>query len=342
MTALTAVDTSKLNLPDLHNTALTGGVEAVVTKIVQTYPVLQNVVKRSGDAILVDFGSNYVSTGGSVYTGSARIETTSHSTVGSHTMWTARVTPSNLTKNGQAVPFGVSTISTDFTSSGSTVTGDVTLSASDASNPSQTLATGSAHFDSSKCAKFPVSGSIQIHWGGQTRTVTFTDACDGSFGYDAPPGGYYLFASVYAPEDKNENDCYTPPSLFSIPLFVGIFVAQDGTFVADPGFSSLFPPKYQYSLGGTGWLTGAAAYLRLRIGWMEFDEETPYARVDISATFSGARTAVPPDIETTVTDFFMGTTKVVFTTSAPYKPCTTTLVTPGLLYGPCEKAHCLK
>ena len=287
MAALTQVDTSKINLIGLHNAAIAGGVAGVVTEVVKVYPVLQNIGSVSGDSILIDFGSHYVSTGGSVYTGSARIDTVSHSTSGSHTMWTGHVTPTNLTKNGQAVPFGETTVSTGFTSSGSTVVGDVSLTAQDASNPSQTLATGTAHFDSSRCARFPVSGSIQIHWGGQTRTVTFTDACDGSFGYDAPADGYYVFVGVYAPEGKNGNDCYTPPGLFAIPIFMGVFVAQDGGFVGDPGFTSILDPKFQYAFGGTGWYTGAAASLRFRIGWTDFDESTPYARLGISAYSGG-------------------------------------------------------
>ncbi|MFI5181973.1 MAG: hypothetical protein ACHQPI_11315, partial [Thermoanaerobaculia bacterium] len=340
MTTLTAVDTTKINLLDLHNTALTGGVAGVVNEIVQTYPVLQNIVHSSGDSILVDFGSHYVATDGAVYTGSAQIDTTSHSTSGTHTQWTGHVTPSNLTKNGQAVPFGPATLSTDFTSSGSTVVGDVSLTAQNALNPSQTLATGSAHFDSSRCAKFPVSGSIQITWAGATRTVTFNDKCDGSFNYDAPLNGYYAFVGFYAPEGQNHNDCYEPPGFIPIPIFAAVFVAQDGALMTDPGYPSLLDPKFQYQFGGSGWFNGAAASAKFRINYLDFDDTTPYARLDIMATFSGVRTPIPSGADPSVKDYFVGPTQVVFTTAAPYKSCTTTLVTSGILAGPCPKAHC--
>jgi hypothetical protein len=133
----------------------------------------------------VDYGSGYKAKDGAIYTGSATITTGSFNVTGSHVTWTGTMTPNKLKKDGRPLGSGTASWTVDYTANGSTVVGDASGSATSTSNPADS-GSGSVHFDSGVCPKYPISGSVTMTQAGKTSTASFTNACDGSYVLSGP------------------------------------------------------------------------------------------------------------------------------------------------------------
>ncbi len=155
--------------------------------------------------------------------------------------------------------------------------------------------------------------------------------------------GSAIFVGTWAPEGKQGNDCYSPARLFAPPILGAVFVLDRGTFIADQESLALLDPKYGWTLSGAGSITGDTATLNFKAGWTDFDDSgVAQARLDADVTWSGTRQPVPPESAAQgVTEYFKGPSNIVFRTSAPHAPCTTTFTSPtGAIVGPCPKPHC--
>jgi hypothetical protein len=72
---------------------------------------------------------------------------------------------------------------------GDHVAGTVTLSSS--GGKTVTDLTGNLEYDTRDCPTYPIGGSMTVTVGGEQRTVTFSDRCDGGFDYDVPSAEFY-------------------------------------------------------------------------------------------------------------------------------------------------------
>ena len=155
--------------------------------------------------------------------------------------------------------------------------------------------------------------------------------------------GYTVFVGTWAPEHQQGNDCYTPAKLLAPPAFMSVFSLDKGALAADPGYLALLDPKYGWTLSGNGSISGDTATLLYKTGWIDFDDKgVATARLDLDVSWYGTRKPVPPaSAAQGVTEYFEGPSNIVFKTSAPHAPCTTTFTSPsGMLVGPCPKPHC--
>ena len=156
------------------STAITSGLNAAADAAVQNRP---SICSRLPNGVLVDFGSGYTSPTGDVFTGSITI-TYDQVSINGNTISGQYAVANALTKNGRAFP--IANANGAFTAtqqSNGKVVGDVTVNGTgtDAS------VAGSAQFDTSQCARYPIGGTVTMTVGGQSTQVSFNNACDGSF-----------------------------------------------------------------------------------------------------------------------------------------------------------------
>jgi len=107
---------------------------------------------------------------------------------------------------------------------GDQVEGTVTL-ASSAMAKSVSDFGGSLEFDTRICERYPIGGSITVTIGGELRTITFDDSCDGSFQVDIPSAAFYAL-------NMPMNDCAGNPPGEDPPSIH--MVDEDGQLSADP------------------------------------------------------------------------------------------------------------
>jgi hypothetical protein len=107
---------------------------------------------------------------------------------------------------------------------GDEVAGTVTL-ASTALAKTATDFGGSLEFDTRICERYPIGGSITVTIGGEERTISFDDSCDGSFQIDIPSAEFYAL-------NMPMNDCEGNPPGEEPPSIH--MVAEDGQLSVDP------------------------------------------------------------------------------------------------------------
>jgi hypothetical protein len=100
--------------------------------------------------------------------------------------------------------------------------GDETISGQGTEAQGAVAVNGSAHTDTAQCAKYPVSGTVTVHVGSETKTITFNNKCDGSFGYSAPGLNYLSYEF-----------CWQSCSYGVTELFRN-FIVEDGQMSLDP------------------------------------------------------------------------------------------------------------
>ena len=83
--------------------------------------------------------------------------------------------------------------------SGGHSAGDLTINGSGSSSQGAVSLSGSAHVDTAQCARYPISGTVTVHAGSETKTITFNSKCDGSFGYSAPGISYMSYEFYWQP-----------------------------------------------------------------------------------------------------------------------------------------------
>ena len=177
MAGLANLGSGTASIADIANTGKLNGLDAALTQIANMSP---QTTRKSGNGLVVDYGSGYKAKDGAIYTGSATITTGTFSVSGSHVTWTGTMTPNNLKKDGRPLGSGTASWTVDYTANGSTVVGDASGSATSTSNPGDS-GSGSVHFDSTVCAKYPISGNVTMTQAGKTSTASFNTSCDGSY-----------------------------------------------------------------------------------------------------------------------------------------------------------------
>ena len=177
MAGLGNLGSGTASIADIANTGKLNGLDAALTQIANMSP---QTTHKSGNGLVVDYGSGYKAKDGAIYTGSATIATGTFTASGSHVTWTGTMTPNNLKKDGRPLGSGTANWTVDYTANGSAVVGDASGSATSTSNPGDS-GSGSVHFDSTVCSKYPISGSVTMTQAGKTSTASFTNSCDGSY-----------------------------------------------------------------------------------------------------------------------------------------------------------------
>ena len=169
----------------------TRGIEAILNDVVAQNPTR---VSRVTNGVRIDFGGGYTTENGTVLTGQATLTYSGLVVTSTKVAGTVTAVLVNVTKNGGYATVQNLTANVDLNvTPAGRVSGDVTASGSGTSPVGTTNVTGSVHVDTSVCAKYPVSGSVTVTRGAETKTVTFTPSCDGTYGWTG--GGYspYLF-----------------------------------------------------------------------------------------------------------------------------------------------------
>jgi hypothetical protein len=153
---------------------------------------------------------------------------------------------------------------------------------------SVTQLSGSLAFDTRICELYPIGGSITVTIGGEQRTLTFSDRCDGGFDVTVPSAAHYhltLFMNDCRgnpPADPQEIhlidedgelcvDPSSPPSLYGRRLFAATgrvlpseasvrFVQKAGSVADGERRVGSFQGLYQSYQGGDGYYTGTYGY----------------------------------------------------------------------------------
>jgi hypothetical protein len=250
--------------------------ETALDGLVAKYP---HILTRIPGGVRFDYGPCMVDPAGNMFSG--RIEVACPDVAASPTSISAtcNVAFDNYTENGAATQVDWLTWNIDLAlGPEDRAAGDVTLtggsglptavpdpgSQSAAAHLSPGVSvTGSVHFDTDVCPTYPISGSIRVTIDGKTTTVTFTDACDGTYLLDLPNARYWaLVVSLYACDNflyRTEID----------------FVEDSGVLTVDRGI----PPKYQNNTGAGRWNAG---------GWINDSE--------VHIEFSKPGIAAAPDL----------------------------------------------
>ncbi|HUK14162.1 MAG TPA: hypothetical protein VLW17_12740, partial [Thermoanaerobaculaceae bacterium] len=153
------------------------------------------------------------------------------------------------------------------------VSGNLTTNATGSSPQGQVSLSGSAHIDTSKCSNYPISGSVSVTDGGLSKTITFTDRCDGSFTYDGPALNYVDFEPSWSSASCGG----------SAETTVYHFVVDGGRFLPD----AYCPTSYFHNATFTGSLTGTAMHIEV---W----QRNSNGKLWVHATFAGSNTPQHP------------------------------------------------
>lgn len=196
-TLLPAIGTTYPTVDALVSSVLTSGVTPLISQFVAADPV-HRVALANGVQLV--FGSGAVTKYGT-FTGSATLTFSNlQATSSSFSANYAFSTTSDFSLNGQrnAIPTANGTITATQTASqaaaagmgataqsGVTTVVDATVIGS-GTNPPATES-GNIHFDTSKCAKFPVSGTINVTIGSDRYVISFNNKCDGSLDSQTNP-----------------------------------------------------------------------------------------------------------------------------------------------------------
>jgi len=130
---------------------------------------------------------------------------------------------------------------------GDQVAGIVTLDSS-ALAKSATDFGGSLVFDTRICERYPIGGSITVAIGGEERTITFDNSCDGSFGIDIPSASFYSLNMAM-------NDCEgNPPGEEPPDIHM---VDEDGQLSVDPSSPASTSGRARFVATGSVGSSGA-------------------------------------------------------------------------------------
>jgi len=177
------------------------GMETFLDGVVSQAP---DIITRVPHGVRYNLGDHLVLADGSVVSGSVTWTYDSLVNSGGHLAFDGHLHLEQVLWNGDYpelrdishhvdVTVAAGVLKGDLSMSGSTVTAMDEM-ASAASN-----ITGTVHFDTSICGKYPVSGSITVVRDGKEYTITFSDDCDGSFDYGAPgQGGELSFRLMWS------------------------------------------------------------------------------------------------------------------------------------------------
>jgi len=226
------------------------GIEAVLNDLVTNKP---NLVSRVPSGIRVSYGSGYRTQQGDLLTGTVTATYSNLSVTSSRVTGNYAATFSNFTKNdGYATIQTVSgAVDLNVTAAGK-VSGSVTIDGSGSSPVGATTISGTVQVNTSTCAKYPIGGTVTIRRGSETKTITFTQSCDGSFQFTGPALDHAYF-------ELRPRTC---DGAGYAPWGVKIGLAADsGALTVDP--------KCLYNTGirdhrASGTLTGTSATLHFR------------------------------------------------------------------------------
>ena len=155
---------------------------------------------------------------------------------------------------------------------GDHVVGTITLAPRSAA---PTALTGTVQIDTRICALYPIGGSISVDIGGETRTISFSPTCSGSYGVQFPSAARYRYEMLVRNCDGSWQGSWDTMFLIS----------EDGLLVADPTAS---PPYGRATWTAAGWLGSGDVQLRYarpggrspdgveRVGWYRGLRNEPY------------------------------------------------------------------
>lgn len=191
--------TSPAIIATIKATFHAGGITALENLATTTYP---QFVHSIPNGLLLDFGNGYTTKFGNVLTGSIALTHSNIVTAGSRTTGNFSVIANNVHQNGKFLADGSASGAVDITfDANDKVIGDLTFSGilnsaglSGAAIGSSLIdgntisnavisgaISGNIHVDGTKCPNYPVSGSVSVTIGGETKTMTFNNKCDGSY-----------------------------------------------------------------------------------------------------------------------------------------------------------------
>jgi hypothetical protein len=169
---------------------LNTGPGALVDLAVLTRPALCSSLPGG---LRIDFGSSYTRQGGGTLGG--RVDVTYSNVQSTSSTFSANLAAAGtLLVDGRVSPFTSLSGSLAAVKQGDgTVKADITIGsgASPAAGAVAALGTefasisGTAHFDTALCTRYPISGSLSISLDGTVTTVTFDDRCRGAFAFSS-------------------------------------------------------------------------------------------------------------------------------------------------------------
>ena len=244
------------NIPSLEqivHTVQSSGVDALNATLAARYPTIVTIIPNG---IKANFGTGTTLPNGNVLKGSATATYSNLVRTSSKVSLNFAASSTNLTKNGALLPLTSATgsVNINVDASGHLI-GDTSVNAQGSTSQGPVSVSGNAHVDTTKCKNYPVSGSVSVTDNGITKTISFNDKCDGTFGYDSGSAQIWQL-------DMPWPDCVMNPqhpgigSGWSSPLVM----AENGhlTPISIPTFNT---PK------GNGWYTASAAHLDMDYFW---------------------------------------------------------------------------
>ncbi len=181
------------DLPTFEQFVATDQAHGLYTHFDQYVQAHPDVVSRSGDHLLVDFGSGYLLPDGTAISGHVSADVTN--AVVSPTRFALNYSAAavNMNHDGTYPIITQATGAVDLAVDGSGhVRGTLSINGSgpeiqiSSTEHSTSTITGNATIDSAVCPKYPIGGSITLKYGGETHVVNFTPNCDGEYTYQGP------------------------------------------------------------------------------------------------------------------------------------------------------------
>lgn len=201
----------------------TDGIEAVLNDVVSQKP---SIASRVPNGIKINYGTGYRTLQGDVLTGTVTGTYSNFSATSTKVTGNYSLTFTNFTKNGGYATIQNVTGSANLNVSGTgKVSGDITINGSGTSPVGTTTVSGTVRVDTAVCLKYPVSGTVTVRRGTETKTITFTSSCNGGYQFSGVGLEYAYFELRPL---KCDGSAYT-----GYGVKIGL-AAESGTVVVDP------------------------------------------------------------------------------------------------------------
>ena len=157
------------------------GVDGMLDTMVAGQP---DVATRTPDGYVIDYGAGTTMPDGTVRTGTTTVDASGLSVTGSAISGAMTITHDAVTIDGEPPLVGSTAWSFDLEERGTgTVVGEIVVSpggaAVSATASNRGDLRGRLTVDTALCRFYPIGGSLTLHLGGETVTITFDDRCDG-------------------------------------------------------------------------------------------------------------------------------------------------------------------
>jgi len=206
------------------------GIDPIIQMLAAKYP---GIVTPIANGATVDFGTGHALPNGDVLSGSATVTYSHLVRTSTQVSFDCSVTFTDLQRDGALLPLTTAHANLNLAVSNGHAAGDLTGDASGSEPKGEVAVSGGVQLDTSQCARYPISGTVTVSVGGETKTITLNANCDGTFAYTAS-GLLHLSYEFY----------WQSCSYGVVEAFRN-FILEDGRLTLDPACHlSSYPETY--------------------------------------------------------------------------------------------------